>query len=280
MFTDMVGYTTLSQRNESLALDLLEEQKRMVRALLSRYGGREIKTIGDSFMVEFASALEAVRCATRIQEVFFERNTKSPQEKKIQLRIGIHIGDVEHKHGDVYGDAVNIASRMEPLSGPGGICISEQVYYQIQNKAEFPIIRLGKQALKNIQLPMDVYRIVLPWEKETHAEDESLEKRRIAVLPLVNMTADPNDEYFADGMTEELISTISGISGLTVLSRTSIMQYKGARKNIVDIGKELNAGTILEGSVRKAGNRVRITVQLVDSPEDRHLWAQSYDREL
>ena len=154
---------------------------------------------------------------------------------------------------------MNIASRIEPLSDPGSVCVSEQVYYQIQNRAEFPISKLGKQALKNVQLPMNIYRIVLPWEKGSYPREHLSLKQRLAVLPLANMAPDPNDAYFADGMTEELISTISNISGLTVLSRTSVMQYKAATKNIVEIGRELNAGTILEGSVRKAGNRVRVT---------------------
>jgi adenylate cyclase len=279
MFTDLVGYTALTQRNEALAMQLLDEHRRLVRPFFPKHNGREIKTIGDAFLVEFASALEATRCAFDIQQSLNELNSGRSQDKRALLRIGIHLGDVIHDQNDVYGDAVNIASRIEPLSPPGGICVSQQVYDQIKNKFEFPLSTLGEKNLKNVGEPIEVYRVILPWEKKSESES-SLEKSRIAVLPFANMSPDPNDQYFADGITEEIISIVSGISGLSVISRTSVMSYKGTTKKLGEIGRELDVGSILEGSFRKAGNRIRITTQLIDVVGDKHLWAQNYDKTL
>ena len=277
MFTDLVGYTALTQRNEALAMQLLEEHRRLVRPFFPKHNGREVKTIGDAFLVEFASALEATRCAFDIQQSLNEVNSGRPEDRRVLARIGIHLGDVIHDQNDVYGDAVNISSRIEPLASPGGICVSEQVYSQIKNKFEFPLSSLGEKNLKNVNEPIEVFRVVLPWEKKSESES-SLDKSRIAVLPFANMSPDPNDQYFADGITEEIISIVSGISGLSVISRTSVMGYKGTTKKLGEIGRELDVGSILEGSVRKAGNRIRITAQLIDVVSDRHLWAQNYDR--
>jgi len=279
MFTDLVGYTAMTQKNEALAMQLLEEHRRLVRPFFPKHNGREVKTIGDAFLIEFASALEATRCAFDIQQSLNELNSGRTQERSVMLRIGIHLGDVIHAENDVYGDAVNIASRIEPLAPPGGICVSEQVYDQIKNKFEFPLSTLGEKTLKNVSEPIEVYRVILPWEKKSESES-SLEKSRIAVLPFANMSPDPNDQYFADGITEEIISIVSGISGLSVISRTSVMGYKGTTKKLGEIGRELDVGSILEGSFRKAGNRIRITTQLIDVAGDKHLWAQNYDKTL
>ena len=279
MFTDLAGYTALTQRNEELAMQLLEEHRRLVRPFFPKHNGREVKTIGDAFLVEFASALEATRCAFDIQQSLNEVNSSRQEDRRVLARVGIHLGDVIHDQNDVYGDAVNIASRIEPLASPGGICVSEQVYSQIKNKFEFPLSSLGQKNLKNVSEPVEVFRVVLPWEKKSESES-SLEKTRIAVLPFTSMSPDPNDQYFADGITEEIISIVSGISGLSVISRTSVMSYKGTTKKLGEIGRELDVGSILEGSVRKAGNRIRITTQLIDVAGDKHLWAQNYDRNL
>jgi TolB-like protein/Tfp pilus assembly protein PilF len=280
MFTDMVGYTVLGQKNEPLSLALVEEQRKTIRPILARHNGREVKTIGDAFLVEFPNALDAVRCAYDIQRAAREFNFSMPDEKQIHLRVGVHLGDVIDSGGDISGDAVNVASRIEPLSEDGGVCLSRQVYDHVQNKFELPLTILGSKSLKNVAAPIEVYKVSMPWEIEKTISSTQPDKKRIAILPFANMSQDPSDEYFADGITEEMISTLSNISGLTVISRTSIMQYKGAKKTLADIGRELRAGSILEGSVRKADNQVRITVQLVDPVEDKHLWAQSYDREL
>jgi len=279
MFTDMVGFTALGQRNEEISLALAEEQKRLVRQILGRHNGREIKTMGDAFLIEFPSALDAVRSAYDIQRGVREYNISQPAEQRIHLRIGVHLGDVVESGGDISGDAVNVASRIEPLAEDGGVCLTRQVYDQAKGKLEVQFVSLGAKSLKNVSEPVEVYKMAMPWDGGTRKETE-LDTRRVAVLPLRNMSPDPNDEYFADGMTEELITALSSVTELTVIARTSVMQYKGSPKRIVDIGKELNAGTMIEGSVRKAANRVRITVQLIDARNEGHLWAQNYDKTL
>ena len=279
MFTDVVGYTSLTQKNEAVAMELLGEQRTLVRPLLARHGGREIKTIGDAILVEFESALEAVRCAFDVQQSLHELNSGRPIDRKIFLRIGVHLGDVIHSQNDVYGDAVNIASRIEPLATPGGVCISEQVYDHVKNKTDFQLLSLGKRELKNVGEPVEVFKVVLPWEVRESA-GAVLDKRRIAVLPFANLSSNPEEGYFADGMTEELITSLSGVRQLTVIARTSVMKYKGSQKGASEVAKELSVGSLLEGSVRKAGNRVRITAQLIDTATEGHLWAQNYDRQL
>ena len=280
MFTDMVDYTIMSEKNETLALSLLEEHRQLLRPVFARHGGREVKTIGDGFLVEFPSALEAVRCALVIQQLMYKRNHDVSSERKILLRVAVHLGDVEHRDGDVYGDAVNIASRIQSLADPGGICITQQVFDHVRNSEEFHTVGLGQNLLKNVQLPTMVYKVLPPTEGTKLAKIETLEPRRVAALPLTILSSDQQDEYFADGLTEEIINTLSSITGLKVIARTSIMQYKQVNKSVGEIGRELKIGTILEGSVRKAGSRLRISVQLIDVGSEAPIWAQKYDREL
>jgi adenylate cyclase len=279
MYTDMVGYTALGQRDESLSLAIVEAQQKVLGPVLARHSGRVVKTMGDAFLVEFTNALEAARCAYDVQRSVREFNLALSSEKRIHLRVGIHLGDVVEKEGDIFGDAVNVASRIEPLAVDGGVCITQQVYDQVKNKLDVPLVSKGKMNLKNVSEPVEVYRMVMPWEKEGEGVSRA-DEHRIAVLPFVNFSPDPDDEFFADGMTEEIISTVSGISDLSVISRTSVMGYKGTTKRVREIGRELEVGSVLEGSFRKAGNRIRVTTQLIDVAGDKHLWAQSYDREL
>jgi len=279
MFTDIAGYTELTQRDESLAMKLLEEHRTLVRPFLPKHGGREVKTIGDAFLVEFGSALEAVRCAYEIQQSIHELNQDRSADSKVQLRVGIHLGDVIHSQGDVYGDAVNVASRIEPLATPGGICISAQVHDQVRNKFEFPTVSLGRQVLKNVGEAVEVFKVVLPWERQ-EASEQGLDRNRVAVLPFANLSPDPNDEYFADGMTEELIDRLAQVKALKVIARTSVMSYKGEKKKASQIAKELAVGSRVEGSVRKAGNRVRVTVQLIGPGTEEHIWSSHYDGTL
>ena len=280
MFTDMVGYTTLGQKNESLSLALVDEQRKLIRPILGRHRGREIKTMGDAFLVEFQSALDAVRCAYDIQRAAREFNISQPVEQRIRLRVGVHLGDVVESSGDISGDAVNMASRIEPLAEDGGVSLTRQVYDQVRTKYELALKSLGETSLKNVGETVEVFKIVMPWENESAVQSKELDRNRIAVLPFSNMSSDPSDEYFADGMTEELITSLSGVNGLTVIARTSIVRYKNAMKPASEIGKELRAGTLVEGSVRKAGNRVRITVQLIDALNEGHMWARNYDKQL
>ncbi len=282
MFTDMVGYSALGQHDEPLSLVLLEEYRNLARPIFRRHNGREVKTMGDAFLVEFQSALEAVRCAYDIQRAARELNFSLPNEKRMRLRIGVHLGDVVAAGEDIVGDAVNVASRIEPLAEEGGVCLTRQVYDSIQGKFELGMESLGEKILKNISTPVGVYRVVMPWEgwRTVARERAEPDRNRIAVLPFKNLSPDPNDEYFADGMTEELIMTLTKIGRLTVIARTSMMQYKNASKRVSEIAKELDAGTVIEGSVRKASNKVRITVQLLDARTEGHVWAENYDRDL
>ena len=280
MFTDMVGYTTLGQKNESLSLALVDEQRKLIRPILNKHDGREVKTMGDSFLVEFSSALNAVRCAYDIQRAAREFNISLPEERRVHLRIGVHLGDVMHSRGDISGDAVNVASRINHLADDGGVCLTRQVWDHVQRKFELSLKSLGPQSLKNVNAPVEVYRMEMPWDKKRATQAAELDKKRIAVLPFANMSPDPADEYFADGLTEELISRLSLVRGLNVIARTSVMNYKKKDKQISEIGAELGAGSIVEGSFRKAGGKIRVTTQLIDVSDDQHVWAQSYDRNL
>jgi TolB-like protein/class 3 adenylate cyclase/lipopolysaccharide biosynthesis regulator YciM len=318
MFTDMVGYSALTQKNESLAVELLEEHRIILRSLFGKYHGQEIDTVGDAFFVEFTNALEAVHCAIAIQQKLYERCQDFPRERWINVRIGIHAGDVIHKDHQVLGDCVNIAARMEPLAEPGGICLSEDVARQIYNKIDLPIKSLGKGELKNIKLPIKIYKVVLPWEKSSVTFQSSLsifkvKKKNVliitiisiiliagfilypsknfeisdaelriplAVLPFENISNDSEQDYFCNGMTEQIISNLAKLPRLKVISRTSIMKFKDHNKTIPEIGNELSVDYILEGSVRKFGNRIRVTAQLISAEDDFHVWTEDYDREF
>ena len=278
MFTDIVGYTALTQENESATVRLLETHRRLIRPIFVSHGGREIKTIGDAFLVEFNSALDAVLCSIAVQQVMHDR--KLARGDALSLRIGIHVGDVIASENDIVGDAVNIASRVEPLAEQGGVCITSQVYEQVRNKSDLPFVPLGEKSLKNVTVPVAVYKVVMPWEKSGATETITYPANRIAILPFASFSPDPNDAFFADGITDEIISAVAGISSLSVISRTSVIGYKGTTKKVKEIGKELEVGSILEGTFKKAGNRIRVTAQLIDVAGDRHLWAQNYDRSL
>jgi adenylate cyclase len=278
MFTDLVGFTASAQSDEAVALARVQEQASVARPLFTPYGGRVIKSTGDGFLVEFDSALKAAQCAIEIQRQLRERNARSPSAPLL-LRIGIHVGDVEEVDGDILGDTVNVASRIVPLALPGGVCLSEQIADQIRDRLPHRLERLAPKRLKGVREPLVAYRVVLPGtEREPPAEGTPLP--RLAVLPLANISPDSKDEYFADGLTEELISVLSKIRGLRVIARTSVAQYKGTAKPIAQIGAELGVTSVLEGSVRKAGDRLRISVQLIDVRTEEHRWAQNYDRKL
>ena len=329
MFTDMVGYTALSQRNEALALELLEEHRRILRSIFPRFNGTEIKTIGDAFLVEFQSALEAAQCALEIQRTLAKRNHDVSSERRIELRIGIHVGDVVHREGDVYGDGVNVASRIQPVAGIGGICISVDVERQIHHALDARFERLAPIELKNVQVPMDLFRIVLPWERQAKAEGgrkkeetgissarstwawsaaglvalllimiaawflfgrykmstkqsgvAEVPAKSIAVLPFENLSRDPDNAYFADGIQDEILTRLSKIADLKVISRTSTQHYKSAPENLSEIARQLGVAHILEGSVQKSGDAVRVNVQLIKAANDSHLWADTFDRKL
>ncbi len=279
MFTDIVGYTSLTQKNEAHAMSILREHNELMRSVFREYNGREVKTIGDSFLVEFPSALEATLCAVEIQKRIHKINENRKEEERISVRIGIHVGDVIVNEGDILGDTVNIASRIYPLAEPGGICFTDQVASQVSNKIPYKMVKLQNFTLKHVNQNIGVYSLIIPWKvvKETTSQPA---ERRLAVLPFGNISPDPSDKYFADGMTEEIINTLSHIKELGVIARTSVMRYENSIKSIAEIGEELRVGWILEGSVRKAGNRVRVTVQLIRTSDEEHVWSENYDRQL
>ena len=280
MFTDMVGYTALGQRNESLSLALVEEQRKVIRPILARHNGREVKTIGDAFMVEFQNAVDAVRSAYDIQRAIREFNLSVAADMRIHLRVGLHVGEVVESQGDVSGDTVNVASRIEPLAQDGGVCVTHQVYELVKGKVDIPFSSIGPTWLKNVAAPIEVFKMEMPWERENARAIPRLDTKRVAVLPFASMSPDPNDEYFADGLTEELIDRLCQVKELGVIARTSVMNYKGQKKNASEIGKELKAGGLVEGSIRKAGNRIRVTAQLIDANTEEHLWSSHYDKDM
>ncbi len=320
MFTDLVGYSALSQKNEALALELLEEHRQLLRPLFPKHNGKEIKTIGDAFLVEFASAVEAAHCAVDIQKALTAHTSVVTPERRIQVRIGLHVGDVVFEGDDVLGDGVNIASRIEPLAPPGGICLTEAVAEQVRNKIDGSLELLGEKELKGIEKPVTVYRLVLPWEKEAGflrlvrvALRKPLRARlvqtgvivlliaagvgwwwtsqrvpvirpgqitRLAVLPFANLMNDPDQEYFVDGMHDALLTELSKLGALTVISRQSVLRYKGSDKSLREIARELQAHALIEGSILRDGDQVRFNVQLIEGASDRHLWADIFDRKL
>ena len=283
MFTDTVGFTASTQANEGRTLELLRQQAELLRQLLALHQGREIKSTGDGFLVEFDSALKAVQCAVNIQRRIHERNSEGGHTP-IRIRIGVHLGDVVQNGDDILGDAVNIAARIEPLAEPGGVCVSGAVYDQVRSKVADKFEKLQSKALKGIEVPMDVYRVLLPWMNNGSGklldDPRSLDKSRLAVLPFANISPDPSDEYFADGLTEELIANLSLVPGLKVIARTSVIGYKKTEKSVATIGKELGVGTVVEGSVRRSANRIRVTVQVIDVATEEHLWTAKYDDDL
>ncbi len=280
MFTDVVGYTALSSRDEGTALELLRRYRSVLNSVFPRYQGRVVKTMGDGFLVEFASAVEAVNCAVELQEEMGRFNASLADDRRVMVRVGIHVGDVVHSGDDVLGDAVNIASRVEPQAEPGGICVTRQVFDQVEGKVGWRMDSLGQRELKNLPNPVELFAIRAAQAPVTEHAWKPLPRNRVAILPFSNLSPDPNDRYFADGITEELISTVSKIGELSVISRASAMRYRETALPMQQVGRELGVGAILEGSVRKSGNRVRIAAQLIEVDADRYVWSQSYDRDL
>ncbi|MFQ5478851.1 MAG: adenylate/guanylate cyclase domain-containing protein [Candidatus Krumholzibacteriia bacterium] len=316
---DVVGYSRLMARDEVATLKTLNAHRAVMGDLVGRYGGRVVNAVGDNLLAEFGSVVDAVACAIAIQDQLGARNADLPAEAKMEFRIGVHLGDVMVEGEDVYGDGVNIAARLEALAEPGGICISATVYEQVRRKLECRFEDLGEQMVKNIPDPVRVYRVrkgedfvaerprtkprlqpalvvgltvllgAVAWAGWRILAPDVVQRastpsrapiESLAVLPLDNFSADPEQQYFADGMTEALISDIARIASLRVISRTSVMQYKEARQPISEIARDLDVDAIIEGSVFRAGETVRITVQLIDARRDQHLWSQSYQREL
>ena len=278
---DVKGYSRLMGEDEEATVRTLTAHREVMATVVHKHGGRVVDSPGDNILAQFASVVDAVRGAVEIQEELKVRNAELPENRRMEFRIGVNLGDVIHEEERIYGDGVNVAARVESLADPGGICISRSAYDQVKNKLSLGYEYLGEHSVKNITEPVRVYRIGMDAAvTEVSRELKLPEKPSIAVLPFVNMSGDPEQEYFSDGITEDLITDLSKISSLFVIARNSVFTYKGKAVKIVQVGRELGVLYVLEGSVRKVGDRVRITAQLVDATTEGHLWAERYDRNL
>jgi TolB-like protein/class 3 adenylate cyclase len=285
---DVAGYSRLMGIDEEGTLARLKAvRKALVDLAIASHRGRIVKTTGDGMLVEFASAVDAARCAVEVQRGMVGQNANVPQEVRLEFRIGIHVGDIIIDDNDIFGDGVNIAARLEGIAEPGGVCISDDAYRQVRGKVEIVCDDLGPQPLKNIAEPMRAWRVRLGGQGAATAKPASPasqvpalalpDKPSIAVLPFQNMSGDPEQEYFADGMVEDIITALSRFKSLFVIARNSSFTYKGKAVDIKQVGRELGVRYVLEGSVRKAVNRVRITGQLIEAETDRHIWADKFD---
>jgi adenylate cyclase len=281
---DVVGYSRLMSLDEEGTLAALKVCRReLIDPKIAEHRGRIVKTTGDGALVEFASAVDATRCAMAVQRGMAGRNASIAEDRRIKFRIGIHVGDIIIEDGDIFGDGVNVAARLEGIAQPGGIAISEDVWRQVQGKVTADFVDAGEQSLKNIPRPVRVYR-VKPEEgragEPAAAPPSSPEKPSIAVLPFQNMSGDPEQEHFCDGLVEDIITTLSKLAGLRVIARNSSFVYKGRSVDIREAAKQLGVRYVLEGSVRKSGNRIRVTAQLIDAKDGTHVWAERYDRSI
>lgn len=285
---DMVGYSRLMEADEEGTIARQKAyRKDLIDPSITNHQGRIVKTTGDGLLIEFASVVDAVRCALEVQQGMAEHEGDKPEDRRIQYRVGVNLGDIVIDGEDILGEGVNIASRLEGLSEPGGICISRAAHDQIQGKLPLTVDDLGEHQVKNIARPVHVFQIRLddPSSVAEPATDQSAltapsEKPSIAVLPFDNMSGDPEQEFFADGITEDIITELSRFPGLFVIARNSSFTYKGRAVRMQDVGRELGVRYVAEGSVRKAGNRVRVTIQLIEAATGNHVWAERYDREL
>ena len=286
--TDVAGYSRLMGDDEEATIRTLTAYRALISSLIQHHRGRVVDSPGDNLLAEFASVVDAVRCAVEIQHALKVKNAELPEHRQMRFRIGINLGDVIVEGERLYGDGVNIAARLESLAIPGGICISGTVYDQVETKLALTYEDLGEQTVKNIAKPVRVYRVREPEASaatQARKNETTLllplpDKPSLVVLPFVNLSSDPEQGYFSDGITEDLTAELSKLAGLFVISRNSAFFYKGKAVKVHDISHELGVQYVLEGSVRKAGERVRITAQLIDATCDHHLWSERYDRPL
>ena len=290
---DVVGFSRLTGADEDRTLARLRALRSdLIDPTIAVHNGRVVKRTGDGAIVEFRSVVDAVRCAVEIQNAMVERNAGVPEDRRIEFRIGVHLGDVvEEADGDLMGDGVNIAARLEGVAQPGAICLSEDAYRQVRARLDLSVADLGATQLKNIAEPVRVYslqvgtpaqaKLSAPAKPEDKPAAPGLpDKPSIAVLPFANMSGDAEQEYFADGISEDIITALSKLSQLFVIARNSSFTFKGRNVHIGEVGKSLGVRYVLEGSVRRSGNRVRVTAQLIDATTGGHLWAERFDRDL
>jgi len=282
---DVAGYSRLMGDDERATMDTLTAYRQVFRKHISDHDGRVVDTAGDSVLSVFDSVVEAVHCAVDVQGELEERNADKPEDRRMLFRIGVNLGDIfEQDDGTVYGDGVNVAARLESLAEAGGVCISESAHMQVEGKTDFIFHDIGEHAVKNIARPISAYRLGTRGGNGDPPRDEKAlvlpDKPSIAVLPFTNLSGDPEQEYFSDGITEDIITELSRFRDLFVIARNTTFTYKGAAVNVEQVGRELGVRYVLEGSVRKSGDRVRITAQLIDADTGGHVWAERYDRVL
>ncbi len=279
---DVVGYSRLMGDDEAGTLARLKAHRaEFMDPTVAAHGGRIVKLMGDGALIEFASIVAAVDCAAAIQRGMAERNAGERDDRRIAFRIGVNLGDVIVDGDDIYGDGVNVAARLQELADPGGVCVSGDAYRQVKGKTDTRFEDLGEREVKNIAEPVQVYRLTTTPATPSSTEPLPLpDKPSIAVLPFVNMSGDAEQEYFSDGITEDIITELSRFSELFVIARNSSFSYKGKSVKVQEIGRDLGVAYVVEGSVRKAGNRVRVTAQLVEAATGNHVWAERYDRDL
>ena len=288
---DVAGYSRLMGDDEEGTLARLKEVRReLADPKIKEHRGRIVKTTGDGLLLEFASVVDAVRCAVEVQREMADRNTDVPSDRRIEFRMGINVGDIIKDGRDIFGDGVNVAARLEALAEPGGICVSRVVRDQVRDKLTFSFEDMGQQRVKNIARPVRIHRVVVG-----KAADGSQiaavalmpssplalpDKPSVAVLPFTNMSGDPEQEFVADGIAEDVITALSRYPSLFVIARNSCFTYKGHSVDVKQVGRELGVRYVLEGSMRKAGNRIRVTAQLIEAGTGNHVWAERYDRDL
>jgi adenylate cyclase len=277
---DAAGYSRLMSEDEVGTVRTLAACRQLVADIVMRHDGRIVDMPGDNILAEFPSAVSAVEAAGAMQAQLGTCNGELPANRRLEFRIGVNLGDVVHEQGRLYGDGVNVAARIEALAEPGGICVSGKVYDEVRRKLDIAFEDLGEQSLKNIAYPVRVYRVRGGTPTAAEASPTGSAKPAIIVLPFTNMSGDPAQEFFADGLTEDILTELSRFRELLVISRNSAFKYKGQAVDVRKVGRELGVQYVVEGSVRKAGKRVRVTVQLIDAETDRHIWAERYDRDL
>jgi adenylate cyclase len=282
---DVAGYSRLMGADEEATVAALNACRAIFKDEIESRNGRVVDTAGDSVLAEFPSVVEAVRTAVQVQQALAQRNEGVPEDRRMEFRVGVNLGDIiEEADGTIYGGGVNVAARMESLATAGNVCISGKVYEEVQDKIEFKLEFMGDHSVKNIANPIPVYRVLSNGGQSPVAAIPSsgaiLERPALAVLPLTNMSGDPEQEYFADGLTEDLITALAAWRSFPVIARNSTFAYKGTSQDVRQVASELGARYILEGSVRKGGNRVRITAQLIDASSGHHVWAEKFDRDL
>ncbi|MDH3723680.1 MAG: adenylate/guanylate cyclase domain-containing protein, partial [Desulfobacteraceae bacterium] len=280
---DVKGYSLLIADDEIHTIETLKKYRQIMSNFVQQHSGRVVDNPGDNLLAEFSSSVDAVHCAVEIQKKLQKENARYVEDMKLQFRIGVNIGDVVHDGDRIYGSGVNVAARIEGIADPGGICISRNTYDHVKDKLELEFEYLGEHEVKNIKEPVRVYRVLMGSQTPKSLVMETLElpdKPSIAVLPFDNMSGDPGQEYFSDGLTEQIINGLCKVSNLFVIARNSSFAFKGKSVSIKQIAREMGVKYILEGSVQRAGNRLRITAQLIDAATDYHLWSESYDRDL